>query len=107
VPGDDIPHADSVEGVVDVTNNAPGLQYEARLDGEQVGLIRYTRDGDVVTMVHTEVEPRVEGHGVGGELVRQALDDVRAQGKRVRPSCPFVRAYIDEHAEYADLVSDD
>jgi uncharacterized protein len=44
---------------------------------------------------------------VGGELVRQALDDVRAQGKRVRPSCPFVRAYIDEHAEYADLVSDD
>jgi predicted GNAT family acetyltransferase len=107
VPGEDIPHADSVRLVVDVTNNADALQYEARVDGEQVGLIRYTRDGDVVTMAHTEVEPRVEGQGIGSELVRQALEDVRAHGRRVHPSCPFVRAYIDGHAEYADLVSDD
>jgi uncharacterized protein len=95
--------------MLEVTDNAAALQYEAYLDGRQVGLIRYTREEDgVITMVHTEVEPRVEGEGVGGELVRQALDDVRAHGKRVNPLCPFVRAYIEAHAaEYGDLVSDD
>jgi hypothetical protein len=93
--------------VITVSRNDAGLQYEAELNGTPAGLIRYTIGDDVITMVHTEVDRQFEGEGVGSELVRQALDDVRAQGKRVNPSCPFVRAYIDGHAEYADLVSDD
>jgi predicted GNAT family acetyltransferase len=43
---------------------------------------------------------------VGSRLVRGALDDVRAGGRRIRPLCPFVRAYVDRHPEYADLVED-
>ena len=46
-----------------------------------------------------------EGQGVGSSLVRQELDDVRARGGlRVRPSCPFVRGWIDKHPDYADLT---
>jgi predicted GNAT family acetyltransferase len=56
-------------------------------------------------MVHTEVEPEWEGRGVGSELVRGALDDVRARGLKVRPLCPFVRAFIERHSEYLDLVA--
>ena len=92
--------------MVDVTNNAAALQYEVELNGTPAGLIRYTVDGDVITMVHTEVEPQFEGEGVGSELVKQALDDIRSQGKRVNPVCPFVAAYIERHGEYADLVSE-
>jgi predicted GNAT family acetyltransferase len=37
--------------------------------------------------------------------VRGALDDVRAQGKKVRPACPFVKRYVEKHSdEYGDLV---
>ena len=90
----------------EVTRNDAALQYEIELDGTPAGLIRYTLDGDVVTMVHTEVDPQFEGEGVGSELVKWALDDVRAQGRRVVPSCPFVAAYIERHGEYADLVSE-
>jgi predicted GNAT family acetyltransferase len=91
---------------VEVHDHPAALQYEATVDGEHAGLIRYTLDGDVVTMVHTEVDPELEGEGVGSELVRGALEDVRSQGKRVRPTCPFVRAYIEAHDEYRDLVNE-
>jgi predicted GNAT family acetyltransferase len=56
-------------------------------------------------MVHTEIEPAFEGEGFGSALVSGALDDVRARGKRVRPLCPFVAAYVKRHPEYADLVA--
>lgn len=90
--------------MIDVVDDAEALQYEVTVDGEQVGLIRYTRDGDTITLVHTEVEPKWEGQGIAATLVQRALDDVRAHGRRVVPLCPYVAKYIQRHAEYADLV---
>ncbi|MFC7573610.1 GNAT family N-acetyltransferase [Klenkia terrae] len=43
-------------------------------------------------------------HGLGGTLVRAALDDVRAAGGTVVPQCPFVAGWIARHPEYRDLV---
>ena len=57
-----------------------------------------------MTFTHTEVDPRFEGHGVGGRLVSQALDATREEGLAVIPVCPFVRAYIAGHPAYLDLV---
>ena len=88
---------------IEVRDHPAALQYEVTVDGEPAGFIRYTLDGDVVTLVHTDVEPKYEGHGVGAELVRGALEDLRARGKKVRPECPFVRAFIARHDEYRDL----
>jgi predicted GNAT family acetyltransferase len=55
--------------------------------------------------VHTDVDPKWEGKGVGAALVQGALDDVRARGLKVRPFCPFVAAYIRRHPEYDDIVA--
>ena len=88
-----------------VVDNPSELRYEVWAGDTLAGLIRYTREDDVVTMVHTEVEPAFEGEGVGSALVAGALDDVRAKGKRVRPLCPFVAAYVKRHPEYVDLVA--
>jgi predicted GNAT family acetyltransferase len=67
-------------------------------------LIRYVREQDTVVLVHTEVEPRAEGQGVGSRLVAGALSDIRARGLKLVPQCPFVRAYLARHPEYDDLV---
>jgi predicted GNAT family acetyltransferase len=88
-----------------VVDNAPELRYEVWSGDALAGLIRYTRDGDVLTLVHTEVEPAFEGEGIGSALVAGALDDIRANGKTIRVVCPFVAAYLQRHPEYADLVT--
>ncbi len=87
-----------------VRNDTAGERYVATLDGDDAGFAAYRVNGDVVTFTHTEVDERFEGRGVGSRLARAALDDVREQGKRVRPLCPFIARYIREHDGYADLV---
>ena len=90
-----------------VRDNPEELRYDALLDGRRVGLIRYRIEPGVVVLVHTDVDEAVEGTGVGSQLVRGALDDIRARGLRLVPLCPFVAAYLRRHREYADLVGTD
>ena len=89
---------------MNVRDNADELRYEIEEDGEVRGFIQYRRDDGAITMVHTDVEPKWEGHGVGSALVHGALEDVRARGLKVRPLCPFVAAYIRHHPEYEEIV---
>jgi uncharacterized protein len=91
---------------IEVRDHPGALQYEVTVDGEPAGVIRYTLDGDVVTLVHTEVEPKYEGHGVGAQLVKGALDDLRLRGKKIVPLCEYVLAYLERHDEYRDLVQE-
>ena len=88
-----------------VVDNPAALRYELWTDEVLAGWIQYTRAGDVVTLVHTDIDPAFEGRGLGSVLVAGTLDDVRSRGKRIRPLCPFVAAYLRRHPEYADLVA--
>jgi predicted GNAT family acetyltransferase len=88
-----------------VTDNPDEHRYEARIDGELAGFSAYRPSDGLVTFTHTEVFPEFEGRGVGGAIARSALDDVRASGRRVRPLCPFIRAWIERHPDYQDLVA--
>jgi predicted GNAT family acetyltransferase len=90
---------------VTVTDRPNELRYEIEVDGAVAGFINYRREPGVIELVHTDVDPRWEGKGVGATLVRGALDDVRARGLKVRPYCPFVAAYIRRHPEYQDLIA--
>lgn len=92
---------------VEVVDNERELQYELLVDGERVGLIRYRRLPGALALVHTEVDPEAEGHGLGTVLVQGALDDLRNRGLKVVPVCPFVAAFIGHHPEYGDLVTAD
>jgi predicted GNAT family acetyltransferase len=94
------------EPAITVVDNPAASRFEVSLDGEHGGYAAYRRQGDVVVFTHTEIDDAFEGHGLGGHLVRTALDTVRAAGERVRPQCPFVKAYIERHPEYADLLAD-
>ena len=79
-------------------------RYEIR-DGERVlGVAAYERRGDTIVFTHTEVDPDAGQSGLGGTLVRAALDEVRSRGGKVIALCPFVRGWIGRHAEYAGLV---
>lgn len=81
-------------------------RYEVTVDGTRAGFAAYRRKGDALVFTHTEIDDAFEGQGVGSALARAALDDVRARGLSVVPQCPFIRAWIDRHPDYADLVSE-
>jgi predicted GNAT family acetyltransferase len=89
-----------------ITNNAAQNRYEIHLDGSLAGFAEYRLRKDRVIFIHTEIDPSYEGHGLGGLLAAGALDDVRASGLMAVPLCPFIKAYIDKHPEYQDLVAD-
>jgi len=77
-------------------------RFEATLDGH-TGWLDYAVGGDVMTIVHTEVDPALEGRGVAGALVRAALDHARASGLKVRARCEYAASYMDRHPETNSL----
>jgi predicted GNAT family acetyltransferase len=87
----------------DVVNNMAEHRFELTVDGH-LAATYYEIDGRVITFVHTEVPKELGGKGIGSRLVKGALDQVRAQGLKVVAQCPFVKAYIEKHGEYADLL---
>ena len=94
----------SSRAITTVTDNPADERYEIDVDGELAGFAEYRGHGEVRAFTHTEIADRFAGRGLATELVRSALDDVRARGLQVIPICPFVKAFLAEHREYLDLV---
>ena len=87
----------------EIVNNKAQHRYELAVDGHIAATYYEIADG-VITFVHTEVPPELGGKGIGSQLIKGALDQVRADGLKVIAQCPFVKAYIEKHPEYADLL---
>src|SRR5215210_2343456 len=87
-----------------VRDNEAAHRYELLRDGELVGTLVYRVRHEVVTLIHTEIAPRLEGHGLAEHLVAGALDDIRARGLHIVPLCPYVVAHLRRHPDQADLV---
>ncbi len=74
-------------------------------EGSSIAVLDYSQNGRTITFVHTGVPAELEGRGVGSQLVRAGLEYAAREGLKVVPRCPFVRAYIRRHPEYAGLLA--
>ena len=90
---------------ITIRDNPELQRYEAIVDGELAGSIIYRKQDDELVLIHTEVEAEFEGQGIASRLVAATLDDIRARGLRMRPFCAFVKAYLERHPEYDDLIA--
>ncbi|MFF4833109.1 GNAT family N-acetyltransferase [Streptomyces sp. NPDC001315] len=79
-------------------------RYEILVDGERAGLTAYRDRGEQRVFYHTEVDDAFAGQGLAAQLVREALTDVRASGKRIVPVCPYVAKYLHKHGEFDDIT---
>ena len=59
--------------------------------------------GHVLDLDHTYVPPAGRGRGIASQLAAHTLRYARDSGYKVLPSCPFIAAYIEGHAEFQDL----
>jgi len=70
-----------------------------------LAFIDYRRHQGVVTATHAEVPRELHGQGMGSQLAKGALEQVRADGDKLVARCPFVAAYVKRHAEFQSLLA--
>lgn len=71
--------------------------------GDEVAFANYRLAPSTVIITHTETPRSLRGHGVASELVKGALELIRADGHKVIAGCGFVVDYLRKHPEYRDI----
>ena len=89
----------------EVHDNPRTHRFELDVDGA-TAFLEYRISGSVYTLVHTEVPKALSGHGIGTRLIKGALDLLRQSKARIIVKCPFVRAFLEKHPEFHDMVNE-
>ena len=87
---------------ITVTHNPPASRYETTVDGH-LSVAEYELAGEVMTFTHTLVPGELRGRGIAEKLVRAALADAGAAGRKVVPQCSYVAKFMERHREFSDL----
>ncbi len=85
-----------------VRDNKTQSRFELDVEGA-LAFANYRRTPDTVIITHTETPRSLRGRGIASELVRGALELIRADGLKVVAGCGFVVDYLQKHPEFADL----
>ena len=81
-------------------------RYVARVEGqEETGEMTYSRlSATRIIVDHTGVPDSLKGMGVGSALARNIVEEARAKGFTIIPLCPFLKAQVDRHPDWADVI---
>ncbi|MBY4595268.1 GNAT family N-acetyltransferase [Ottowia caeni] len=74
-------------------------RFELVVDGH-MAYEEFERFPGGIAYLHTIVPKALEGRGIGSALAKHIMDYAVRNHLKVRPDCPFVKAYIDKHPEY-------
>ncbi len=85
-----------------VRDNKAQSRFELDVEGT-VAFANYRRTPDTVIITHTETPRDLRGRGIASELVRGALELIRADGSKVVAGCGFVVDYLQKNPKFADL----
>lgn len=86
-----------------VRNNRERRRFELDAEGE-VAFANYLITPAAVVITHTETPPALRGRGIASDLVKGAIELIRADGRKVRAGCSFVADYFERHPEHADIL---
>jgi uncharacterized protein len=87
-----------------VRDNMSLNRFELDVDGA-VAFANYHLTPQAVIITYTETPRALRGRGIASELVRGALELIRADGRKVIAGCGFVADYLRKHPEFADLAA--
>ena len=88
-----------------VVHNTEKHRYEIFIGDEKVGHADYSLRPGEVHFVHTEVNPAHQGKNLAAILTREAIEDIRREGKaKIWPVCSYAVRYMEKHPETHDLL---
>jgi uncharacterized protein len=85
-----------------VRDNKALSRFEMDVEGG-LAFANYRLARSTVIITHTETPRALRGRGIASELVKGALQLIRADGLKVVAGCGFVVDYLRKHPEYADM----
>ncbi|MCQ1530442.1 GNAT family N-acetyltransferase [Lutispora saccharofermentans] len=53
---------------------------------------------------HTYVSDELAGQGVGKLLLKELVDWIRKENKKIIPLCPYAKAQMEKNKEYHDTI---
>ena len=86
-----------------VRDNPALSRFELDVEGG-IAFANYRRAPGTVIITHTETPRALRGRGIASELVRGALQLIRADGDKVVAGCGFVVDFLRRHPEFSDLT---
>lgn len=88
-----------------IRDNRYHHRFELEIDGK-LSIAEYRQvDDETLALTHTQVDPSLEGQGVGSHLIEGVLDYAEQNNLKIVPLCPFVTAYLNRHPDWNRLVS--
>ncbi|GAB3885175.1 GNAT family N-acetyltransferase [Spirosoma agri] len=88
-----------------VKNNTHRTRFELETEGKLSIVVYQNVDDETLALTHTEVDPSLEGKGVGSHLVEGVLTYVEQNNLKIVPLCPFISVYIKRHPDWNRVVS--
>jgi uncharacterized protein len=85
-----------------VRDNKSLRRFELDVEGG-VAFANYRLAPGTIILTHTETPGPLRGRGIASQLVKGALEMIRADGLKVVAGCGFVVDYLQKHPEFVDL----
>ncbi|TMN22804.1 GNAT family N-acetyltransferase [Lentibacillus cibarius] len=60
---------------------------------------------DKLDVDHTYVSEELRGQGIAGKLTEKMVSFAREEGKKIKPTCPYVVDKMEQTPEYQDVLA--
>ncbi|WP_029035243.1 GNAT family N-acetyltransferase [Salinimicrobium terrae] len=73
-------------------------------DGDIIAELTYTlQDNKIMTLDHTETNPKFEGEGLASSLVKHSVEYAKEKDILIDPLCRYAAAQFERHEEYREV----
>ncbi|MCB0382562.1 MAG: N-acetyltransferase [Psychroserpens sp.] len=87
-----------------VSHNKFDKQFELCLENGGKAIVSYTKNGNHLNLIHSEVPTHLRGQGIGKELVLKTFDAIRKEGFTATAHCSYIKAVRQRNPLYADVI---
>ncbi|MCM5664174.1 GNAT family N-acetyltransferase [Galbibacter mesophilus] len=79
-------------------------QFELQLENNQKAIITYRKNGNHLSLLHSEVPMSLRGQGIGKELVEKTFQTIEKEGYTATAHCSYVRTVAKRSDYWSKII---